>query len=161
MNKFLLVAYFKFFRFYQTLRSIFFSYFPVIYVVWDIRKQRSLTLNYYLGLPHVGDYLVKIITEKSTHMTLYTGYLREINAIEIKEGIVQRKDIILLDEETVLDLDLNILDDFYIQTVSDISLAEACSLLGCRCTKVKIIDDSFGFEQFDAADVKLGDLYLS
>lgn len=161
MNKFLLVAYFKFFRFYQTLRSLFFSYVPVLYVVRDANSLRNLTVNYYLNCPHHGNYLVKIITNDSTHTTLYTGDLNSINTVKIKDGWVKRKDVILLDKETVLDLDLNVLDDFYVQTAYTCTLAEACRLFGYRCTKVKIIDDSFDFEQFDAKDVKLEDLYLS
>lgn len=157
---FYLSVYFFIIKWYLNLTAFLFNFIPRIYLVKDANTRRNMTLQYYLGSSAYGSYFVKIITRNGTHYTIFTGHLNEINNIIVKKDIVKRRNVILFDNDDVLDFDLNILDDYYVQTGGFKTVKDVCYIIGYNCTHLRFIDEDYEFEETEAEQVHLFDLYL-
>lgn len=168
-NTSFLNAYLFIYRYWCLLKSLFFRYVMtrvmIVHIIGDSQIS-NVTVQYYLGIDSfdVSTYLVKSIDENSTHISLWKGYLPSVGKIRFREGEVKRKTVMMVKNKEPISFDMNVLDDFYLQTkdldyrITNMSMV--CRLLGIDCDTIKITRLSpFWIKAYDPKELDINELY--
>ena len=162
-------AYLFIYRYLSLIRSLFFRYVMtrvmIVHIIGDSQIS-NVTVQYYLGIDSfdVSTYLVKSIDENSTHISLWKGYLSNVGKIRFREGDVKRKTVMMVKNKEPISFDMNVLDDFYLQT-KDLdyritNMSTVCRLLGIDCDTIKITRLSpFWIKAYDPKELDINELY--
>jgi len=158
----------------KDMRLLFFSMINKLTFVYFIGDTdiTNVTLRYYLGYGlsnyQTGTYYVRTHDKFGTSYLTFTGNITEIphlNSYSISELTPPlRKNIILLDNNTIIDVDLDILDNYIINIQNSdtyvTNMKLILELMGIDCTHIKIIQlRPFSAVILDADQVSIYDLY--
>lgn len=160
--------YLFFYSYYLCLKTFFFSYAcPRLFIVYDAKTRTNETYKYYLGLKQQAKtYYVVVISDSSVNRTLVHGSWADIKNVIIKDRTVMRKDVALFYKDEVVAVDLNVVDDFYVQTydMKDklTKFSDVCKLLKINCDKVQINNflPLFKSKDYDPEKIDLGKLFV-
>jgi hypothetical protein len=171
---------------YQKLWAILMKIFGPIYIVhfYNNKKFINITLNYYLSYFYktfpFGSYLCRVYQPDTTAHFLYTGKLSSIRDVKLPifSQKLKRKNIILYDNDKPKEINLNILDDYVmntnhlqkennywvreVDTELKIPTDKILQSLGLSCTHVQIITmKPFSKVIKPINEIILDDLYYS
>ena len=109
------------FQLYLTFIKFILKIFGPIKIIYHIGEDKitNITLFYYLNINNKynnGIYYCKIYSTNRTNHLIYTGKISDIDKIVLydKKHKLTRKNIILMNNNKVVNCDLNILDNYFI-----------------------------------------------
>lgn len=170
--RFILKVYFFFYYFYLYFWNLLLKYLGPITILYylDKDKIKNITLNYYLNY-HVdsfrkGTYYAKIYSSYGIQHLAFHGEISDANKIKIEPGDLcfKRKQVILINHGSPLNVDLNILDNYKINMkqfknpVKNLGLI--LKMMGLPCSHVTIIQMvPFGKKTMEVQEVDIDYLY--
>jgi hypothetical protein len=148
-EKYFIKIYLYLYKLYIILRKLLFRIIGCVYIIYHIDdKITNITLNYYSGYGinkyHTGNYYLKIIGSDKVDHFAHSGNLTDINKISLPKSSVslKRKNIMLLDNNTPINFDLNKIDNYMhnMHHLKDSKLLEMKWILNCfniKCTHIQ------------------------
>lgn len=164
--------YLKFYQYYILLHKLlFFHIIDDMVIINKVTNDqvKNVTIDYYLGRKiDESVFYVKIYNLKGTSHIAFDGnisHIKKLRNSSISETSLKRKNVILLDGDTPIDIDLAILDNYkinmdHIGESSITNMLAITQMLKIKCDNILIME-KFPFKKtiLELKDASINDLY--
>ena len=146
----------------------------IIVYRFDNNKLQNITWKYYLGQQldkfKSGTFYAKIYNSNGANYIAFNGDLKKLKEINFTgigymDNLPKRKNVLLLENDTPIEINLEILDNYKMNTshfgeLSVNSLKNILTFIGLKCTHVKIIQTvPFSQQVLPIDEVDINHLY--